>query len=220
MRKMVILSAAALVAVGCTTNPYTGERRAGRVVTSGAAGAGAGAAAGAIIGAIAGDAAKGAVIGAGVGGATGIGIGVYQDQQQEKLRQRLARSGVSISRNGDSILLNMPSDITFETASADVTSNFYETLNAVAITLNEYDKTAINVYGHADARGSDEFNQDLSERRAISVSDYLVSQGINGQRLLAVGFGEKRPVADNESARGQALNRRVEIVIDPIESAF
>ncbi|MEM9170853.1 MAG: OmpA family protein, partial [Pseudomonadota bacterium] len=73
---------------------------------------------------------------------------------------------------------------------------------------------------HADARGSDEFNQALSERRALSVSNYLAGQGVGGQRLRAVGFGETRPIGDNGTAAGQALNRRVEIVIDPIDSAF
>ena len=108
MRKVLLLGAIAALAVGCTTNPYTGERRASRTVTSGAGGAAAGAAAGAIIGAIAGDAGKGAAIGAAVGGATGVGIGVYQDRQQAKLRERLANRGVSVTRDGDNIYLNMP----------------------------------------------------------------------------------------------------------------
>ncbi len=220
MRKMIVLGAIAVLAAGCTTNPYTGERRASRAVTSGAAGAGAGAAAGAVIGAIAGDAGKGALIGAGVGAVTGTGIGVYQDQQQEKLRQRLLTSGVSITRAGDNIQLNMPSDITFATASADITPGFYETLNSVALVLKEYDRTQISVVGHADARGSDAFNQDLSEDRASSVATYLASQGVGGNRLYAVGYGETRPIGDNATEQGQALNRRVEIIIDPIEEQF
>lgn len=220
MRKLILASALAVFAVGCTTNPYTGERRAGRVVTSGAAGAGAGAAAGAIIGAIAGDAGKGAAIGAAVGAATGVGIGVYQDQQQAKLAERLASSGVSVTREGDNIYLNMPSDITFATASSEITPGFYETLNSVAIVLAEFDKTSVSVYGHADSRGAEDFNQTLSEQRALSVSSYLGGQGVNPGRLQAVGFGENRPVADNTTESGQAANRRVEIIIDPIESAF
>jgi len=220
MRKFLLLGAVAVLAVGCTTNPFTGERRASRTVTSGAAGAGAGAAAGAIIGAIAGDVGKGAVIGAGVGAATGVGIGVYQDRQQAKLRDQLASTGVSVTRVGDNIQLNMPSDITFNTASSDVTPGFYETLNSVAIVLREYDRTSISVYGHADARGADDYNQNLSERRAVSVSQYLSSQGVLNDRLYAIGFGETRPIGDNSTASGQALNRRVEIVIEPIEEKF
>lgn len=220
MRKILIVGTAALIMAGCTTNPYTGERRASRTVTSGAAGAGAGAAAGAIIGAIAGDAGKGAAIGAGVGAATGVGIGVYQDRQQAKLRERLASTGVSVTRVGDNIQLNMPSDITFATASSEITPEFYETLNTVAIVLAEYDRTAVSVYGHADARGADDFNQELSQRRAASVANYLAGQGVVPGRLQAVGFGENRPIADNSTQSGQALNRRVEILIDPIEEQF
>ena len=220
MRKLILASAMAIFAVGCTTNPYTGEKRASRTVTSGAMGAGAGAAAGAAIGAIAGNAGKGAAIGAAVGAATGVGIGVYQDRQQAKLRERLAASGVSVTRDGDNIYLNMPSDITFDTAQSQIKPGFYETLNSVAIVLAEFDATTVSVYGHADARGADDYNQRLSEQRALSVSNYLASQGVAGQRLNAIGFGETRPVADNSTTSGQAANRRVEIVIDPIESRF
>ncbi|MEM8937633.1 MAG: OmpA family protein [Pseudomonadota bacterium] len=221
MRKILTIAAAAALAVGCATNPYTGEERASRTVTSGAGGAAAGAAAGAILGEIiGGKAGKGAAIGAAVGGATGIGIGVYQDRQAAKLRERLAASGVSVTRDGDNIYLNMPSDITFDVDESAVKPGFYETLNSVAIVLNEYDKTTISVYGHADATGSDEYNMGLSQRRAMSVSNYLAGQGVIGGRLNAVGFGETRPVADNATASGRTLNRRVEIVIDPIDSAF
>lgn len=220
MRKALILAAVAVFAAGCTTNPYTGEKRASRTVTSGAAGAGAGAAAGAIIGAIAGDAKKGAIIGAGVGAATGVGIGVYQDRQQAKLRERLASTGVSVTRQGDNIILNMPSDITFPVNQSDINPGFYQTLNSVAIVLKEYDKTTVSVYGHADSTGSEAYNQQLSQKRALSVSNYLAAQGVMPARLQAIGYGENHPVADNATEAGRAANRRVEIVIDPIDSAF
>lgn len=220
MRKALIIGAAALVAVGCTTNPYTGEQRASRTVTSGAGGAAAGAAAGAVIGAIAGNAGKGAAIGAGIGAATGVGIGVYQDRQQAKLRERLANSGVSVTRQGDNIYLNMPSDITFAVNQSDINPGFYETLNSVAIVLNEFDKTTVSVYGHADATGAEDYNLRLSQRRAQSVSGYLAGQGVSPGRLQSVGFGETRPVAPNNTEAGRSANRRVEIVIDPVESQF
>jgi outer membrane protein OmpA-like peptidoglycan-associated protein len=220
MRKILILGAVAIFAVGCTTNPYTGEKRASRTVTSGAAGAGAGAAAGAIIGAIAGDAKKGAIIGAGVGAATGVGIGVYQDRQQAKLRERLANTGVSVTRQGDNIILNMPSDITFAVNQSEINSGFYSTLESVAIVLKEYNKTSVSVYGHADSTGSDAYNQQLSERRALSVSNYLAAQGVMPARLKAIGFGESSPIADNSTDYGRSANRRVEIVIDPIDNEF
>lgn len=220
MRKVIILSSLAIFAVACTTNPYTGEKRAGRVVTSGAGGAAAGAAAGAVIGAVTGSAGKGALIGAAAGAAIGAGIGVYQDQQQAKLRERLVNAGVQVQRDGDNIHLIMPSDITFDTAQSDIKASFFQTLNAVAEVLDEFDKTTITVAGHADARGSDSYNMDLSQRRALSVSNYLASQGVNPARLSSVGYGESRPVGDNSTASGQAQNRRVEITIDPIESQF
>ena len=220
MRKALILGAIAAMAIGCTTNPYTGEQRASRTVTSGAGGAAAGAAAGAVIGAIAGNAGRGAAIGAAVGAATGVGIGVYQDRQQAKLRERLANSGVSVTRQGDNIYLNMPSDITFAVNQSDINPAFYETLNSVSLVLQEFDKTTVSVYGHADSTGAEDYNMRLSQRRAQSVSSYLASQGVSPGRLQAVGFGESRPVADNATAGGRAANRRVEIVIDPIESQF
>ena len=195
MRKAVILGALAIFAVGCTTNPYTGEKRAGRVVTSGAGGAAAGA-------------------------AIGAGIGVYQDQQQAKLRERLVNAGVQVQRDGDNIHLIMPSDITFDTAQSDIKASFFETLNAVAEVLDEFDKTTVTVAGHADARGADAYNMDLSQRRALAVSNYLASQGVDAGRLRAIGYGETRPVADNATTAGQAANRRVEITIDPRESEF
>ncbi|MEE2690603.1 MAG: OmpA family protein [Pseudomonadota bacterium] len=220
MRKAIILLSLAILAVGCTTNPYTGEKRASRTVTSGAGGAAAGAAAGAIIGAMTGNAGKGAAIGAGVGAAAGVGIGVYQDRQQAKLRERLAASGVSVTRVGDNIILNMPSDITFNTNQSDIQPGFYETLNSVALVLKEYDKTSVTVRGHADSTGSDAYNMQLSQRRALSVSNYLAAQGVSPSRLNAVGFGESQPIADNATEAGRRANRRVEIVIDPREEYF
>ena len=221
MRKALILGAIAAIAVGCTTNPYTGEKRASRTVTSGAGGAAAGAAAGAVLGeVIGGKPGKGAAIGAGAGAAIGVGIGVYQDRQQAKLRERLANSGVSVTRDGDNIYLNMPSDITFPVNESDINPGFYETLNSVALVLEEFDKTTISVYGHADSTGPEDYNMQLSQRRAMSVSNYLASQGVAGGRLQAIGFGETRPIADNGTEGGRSANRRVEIVIDPVESQF
>ena len=165
---------------------------------------------GAIGGAIAGNAGKGAAIGAAVGAAAGVGIGVYQDRQQAKLRERLANSGVSVTRQGDNIYLNMPSDITFDTAKADVKPGFYETLNSVSLVLKEFDKTTVTVNGHADARGADDYNMQLSQQRALGVSNYLAAQGVSPGRLQAVGYGETVPIDTNETEDGRANNRRVE----------
>jgi len=220
MRKALILGAMAAIVVGCTTNPYTGERRASRAVTSGAGGAAAGAAAGAIGGAIAGRPGRGAAIGAAAGALIGGGIGVYQDQQQAKLRERLLNAGVQVERDGDNIYLIMPSDVTFAVNQSDIKPGFYQTLNAVAEVFDEFDKTTITVAGHADSTGPEEYNMQLSQQRALSVSNYLAAQGVAPQRLSSIGFGESRPIADNGTEAGRAANRRVEITIDPVESQF
>lgn len=220
MRKALVLGAMAAIVVGCTTNPYTGERRASRAVTSGAGGAAAGAAAGAIIGAATGSAGKGALIGAAAGAAIGGGIGVYQDQQQAKLRERLLNAGVQVERDGDNIYLIMPSDVTFAVNQSDIRPGFYQTLNAVAEVFDEFDRTTITVAGHADSTGPEQYNMQLSQQRALSVSNYLAAQGVAPSRLSSIGFGESRPIADNSTEAGRAANRRVEITIDPIESQF
>jgi outer membrane protein OmpA-like peptidoglycan-associated protein len=216
MRKAIILATVAVFAAGCSTNPYTGERRASRTVTSGAGGAAAGAAAGAIAGAIAGKPGKGAAIGAAIGAAAGVGIGVYQDRQQAKLRERLLNSGVQVQRDGDNLILLMPSDITFAVNQDSINPGFYETLNSVAIVLNEFNKTTVTVNGYASSSGSADYNMQLSQRRALSVSNYLAAQGVTPARLRSVGYGEQYA----DQSRDLAADRRVEIIIDPIESQF
>jgi outer membrane protein OmpA-like peptidoglycan-associated protein len=136
--------------------------------------------------------------------------------QEKKLRDRLAGTGVSVTRIGDNITLNMPGHVTFATNSADLNSQFFSVLDGVALVLKEYDKTVIEVAGHTDSTGSDQYNQALSERRAQSVGAYLVSQGIKSTRLITVGAGESRPIASNDTEQGRAANRRVELTIVPV----
>ncbi|MBL8268436.1 OmpA family protein [Steroidobacter sp.] len=199
---------------GCSTvNPYTRESQTSKA----AKGAGIGAAAGAVVGLLTkGDKLQNALIGAGVGALAGGGVGYYMDVQEAKLRQKLEGTGVSVTRVGDNITLNMPSSITFATNSADLNAGFYNALGGVAMVLKEYNKTVIEVAGHTDSTGSDQYNQQLSQRRAASVATYLTGQGISGQRLLTVGAGEAHPVASNDSEAGRAQNRRVEMTIVPI----
>jgi len=203
---------------GCTTtNPYTGEQQ----VSKAAIGSGLGAAAGAAIGAIAGgdsskERRKKALIGAGVGAIAGGGVGYYMDVQEAKLREQLQGTGVSVTRIGDEIMLNMPGNVTFATNSTDIKSNFYGVLDSVSLVLKEYDKTVVEVAGHTDDRGAEAYNQTLSERRADSVARYLSSRGIEGMRLIPVGYGESRPTADNATAGGREQNRRVELTLAPI----
>ena len=221
MSKPTLLAAIALGAAvglaGCqTTDPYTGEKK----TSNASIGAGIGALAGAVIGAATGkdakDRRKRALIGAGVGGLTGAGVGAYMDAQEAKLRQKLAGTGVSVTRQGDNIVLNMPGNITFQTGSADLNANFFKVLDGVGMVVKEYDKTLVVIEGHTDSVGSDDANQSLSERRASAVSNYLGSKGINSQRVLTAGFGEARPVASNDDDSGRSQNRRVEVRLEPI----
>lgn len=209
---------AVIVMVGflasCTTNPYTGESK----VSNTAKGAVIGAVAGAAIGAVAGkrNRARNAAIGAGVGALAGGAVGAYMDVQEKKLRERLQGTGVSVTRVGDEIILNMPGNITFATDSADIRSDFYSVLNSVVLVLNEYNKTIIEITGHTDNTGSAQHNQQLSERRAESVGAYLSAQGIRPERITTTGLSYNSPIASNDTAEGRQQNRRVELRLVPI----
>ncbi|HWQ39569.1 MAG TPA: OmpA family protein [Burkholderiales bacterium] len=207
-----------LLAAGCqTVDPYTGEQK----VSNTAKGAGIGAAAGAVIGAISGDDARErrrrALLGAGVGALAGGAVGAYMDKQEAELRKELQGTGVSVTRNGENITLNMPSNITFRTGSADLDSRFFKVLDSVALVLKKYEKTIVEVAGHTDSVGSEQTNQTLSERRANTVAQYLVGRGIKQERMIVIGAGETRPVASNDTQEGRALNRRVELTLMPLK---
>lgn len=195
---------------GCTTDPYTGEQKA----SSAAIGAAIGAAVGAATSSKS-DRKKGALIGATVGG----GIGLYMDNQERKLRERLQGTGVSVTREGKNIWLNMPGNLTFEVNSADIRPSFFEVLESVTLVFKEFNKTQVLISGHTDSSGSDAYNQTLSEKRAVSVSQYFTAKGLSPARFQAVGYGETRPVADNNTEQGRAANRRVEIQIIPVDGA-
>ena len=210
----VIALAVMTFGVGCTTiNPYTGEQQTSKVVKGATIGAVAGAVAGLLT---KGDKLDNALIGAGVGALAGGGVGYYMDVQEKKLRDKLAGTGVSVTRNGNNITLNLPSNVTFATGSADLNSQFFTTLDGVTLVLKEYDKTVIEVAGHTDNVGSEDYNKGLSQRRASSVASYLSSQGVKQARLLTVGAGETYPVASNASEAGRSQNRRVELTIVPV----
>jgi outer membrane protein OmpA-like peptidoglycan-associated protein len=212
--KAALVAAVVLSIAACSTvNPYTQEKQ----TSSAAKGAGIGAAAGAVVGLLTkGDKLENALIGAGVGALAGGGVGYYMDVQEAKLRQRMAGTGVTVTRNGDNITLNMPSSITFALNSSDLNAQFYSALEGVSMVLKEYDKTVVEVAGHTDSSGSDQYNQSLSEKRAQSVAGYLGSHGVKQQRLITVGAGEGHPVASNDSETGRAQNRRVELTIVPV----
>ena len=207
------VSLALLLGLGaCTTNPYTGEDQASKA----GLGAGMGAVAGGLIGAIAGDNRNAILLGMGVGALAGGGAGYYMDKQEDKLRAQLQSTGVSVTRNDDNIILNMPGSITFATNSSNISADFYKVLDSVALVINEFEKTYVDVYGYTDSTGSDAYNLSLSKARTGSVASYLESQKVVPQRVITRGMGESQPIASNDTPEGRALNRRVEIVLIPI----
>ena len=219
LKAVVAILGIIVLATGCKTlDPYTGEEQ----MSNATKGALIGAAAGAAVGLMSGDDAverrQRALIGAGVGALAGGSVGYYMDRQEAKLRAELEGTGVSVTRIGDNITLNMPGNVTFATDSSDLRPAFFDVLNSVGTVLNEFDQTVVEVAGHTDSSGSESYNQSLSERRAGTVTQYLQTQGIVGQRLMTVGMGELRPIADNSSASGKQANRRVEITMVPVTS--
>jgi outer membrane protein OmpA-like peptidoglycan-associated protein len=202
------------VTSACVTDPETGERRISKAAIGGLGGAFGGYLLGDIVGGRRDRTEK--ILGAGIGGLAGAGIGAYMDKQEQEMRRRTAGTGIDVSRQGDDLILNMPSGITFDFNSSAVRPQFRQTLDQVADTLRQYDRTYVDVYGHTDSVGSDDYNQALSERRAGAVADYLSTHGVQSARLATRGFGETQPVASNDTEEGRAENRRVEIKLVPI----
>ncbi len=215
-REAIAIVAATTMLAACTTDPFTGQQKMSNTAGGALIGAGAGALVGLAVGGTGVAQRNAALIGAGVGALAGGAIGLYMDQQEAELRAQLQGTGVSVTRNGDYIILNMPSNITFATDQDAISSQFYPTLNSVALVLNKYNRTLVDVYGHTDSTGSDAHNLDLSERRALAVATYLNAQGVDPRRFSIVGYGESRPIATNATAEGRALNRRVEIQLLPL----
>ncbi|MCK5480352.1 MAG: OmpA family protein [Gammaproteobacteria bacterium] len=205
--------ALALAVPGCTTtDPYTGEKEVSKTTK----GAGIGAMAGLLTAVLVGGDRKKLLIGAGIGALVGGAVGNYMDRQEDKLRMQLQNTGVSVTRNGDNIILNMPGNVTFATGSSNISADFYRVLDSVALVINEFEKTYIDITGHTDNTGSASLNQQLSEARANSVSRYLQSHGVLQQRVVTRGMGFNQPIASNDTPEGRTLNRRVEIMLTPI----
>jgi len=213
LKRVIAASVLGALVAGCTTDPYTGQQK----MSNTAGGAAIGALAGAGLGLLAGgNDRRNALLGAGIGALAGGGVGMYMDQQESQLRAQLQGTGVSVTRQGDYIILNMPSNITFATDSADIQPAFYQTLNSVALVLKRYNQTLVDVYGHTDSTGSFEHNMQLSQRRASSVADYLIAQGTDSRRFAVIGQGPSQPIASNATEEGRAQNRRVEIRLAPL----
>ena len=216
IRQFIFVIGTSLFINSCMTyDPYTDEKKVSDSTK------------GAVIGALAGAALgnqvrgnrhtrdnamiAGALLGAGVGGA----IGNSMDKQEAALRHKLRGSGVSITKHGNQITLNMPGNITFQTGKATILPEFEDVLDSVASVIKEFKNTNVEISGHADDRGRIEANQALSQQRANAVAAYFRSKGISPGRLTAVGYGKSNPIADNSSEGGRSQNRRVEIVLTP-----
>lgn len=215
--RILIAIGIAAIATGCETlDPYSGESG----MSNSTKGALIGAAAGVVVGLASGDDAlerrQHALLGAGVGALAGGSVGYYMDKQEAELRAELQGTGVSVTRIGDNITLNMPGNVTFATDSSDLNPDFFAVLKSVGKVIREFDQTVVEVAGHTDSIGSEAHNQVLSERRSSTVSQYLQSRNISSQRLIAIGLGESMPLADNAQAFGRQANRRVEITMVPL----
>jgi len=218
MRRITMLTglalSAAVITAACTTDPYTGQRRINNTAV--------GIIGGALGGYLLGDLVGGnhdrteKVLGAGIGAIAGGAVGAYMDRQEADLRRQTAGTGVDVIRQGDDLILRMPSGITFPVDSSAIQPQFRSTLDGVAQTLASYNQTYIDVLGHTDSTGSDAYNQALSERRAQSVADYLSTRGVARARMGIRGFGETQPIASNETEEGRSQNRRVEIKVVPV----
>lgn len=205
---LVTLAIVGALAAGCETPRQTET----------AIGTGAGAATGAVIGAMAGGG-RGAAIGAGVGGGLGAAAGYNWGAIKDKLGIATKGSGVQVSEQKDGALkVNVPGSVSFASGSASIDPKLHPTLDKIAATLTEYAQTSVTVIGYTDSVGSPEANRELSRRRAAAVADYLGQHGVSRNRITVDSRGEEDPIASNDTEAGRAQNRRVEMLVRPIQS--
>lgn len=218
MKKNILASLSIMAMViplsACVTNPETGKRSVSKTAIGGFGGALGGYLLGDLIGGRNDRTEK--LLGAGIGAIAGAGIGRYMDNQEKRLREQTAGTGINVMRDGDNLILDLPAEVTFAVNSSTINPQFGASLDQVSTTLAEFEQTYVDVLGHTDSTGSDSYNQQLSERRANSVAGYLSGRGVNQARLATRGFGESQPRASNVTEEGRALNRRVEIRIVPV----
>jgi len=208
---MAVVLAVALAACDSIPTNYTNQ-----AVAIGAVG-------GAVLGATAysSNRSRGAIIGAIGGGLAGGAVGTYMDNQKRDLEKNLAKE----IQTGEARVDKMPNDVVritmtsntaFDTNSTSIKQGFYTTMDKVADVMTRYNKTTLTVVGHTDNVGTDKYNQDLSQRRALSVAQYLEQKKVNPVRLATAGKGESEPVASNSTEAGRQQNRRVEIYVEPV----
>jgi outer membrane protein OmpA-like peptidoglycan-associated protein len=220
-RRLIIVATAVALLSGCASpNPYDnqGQAQSSGGISNTAKYGGLGALAGALAGAAIdhNNRGKGALIGAALGGAGAAGYGYYADKQEAALRASMANTGVQVQRQGDTIKLIMPGNITFATDSSSIAPSFYAPLNNLGGSLKQYNQNVIEIVGYTDSTGSRQHNMDLSQQRAQSVATYLTSQGVDPSHLSVRGAGPDNPIASNGDVNGRAQNRRVEVNLKPI----
>ena len=214
MKKPAILAAASLIALTACGPAYQqgGDRQ----------NQGTGAAAGALIGAVIGgtresgsDRLRNAAVGAAIGAGAGALIGSSLDAQARELEQDFDNGSIDVINTGSELIVRMPEAILFATDSAQLNSALRSDLFVLSDSLNKYPQSIVTVTGHTDNTGTAAYNQNLSERRAVSVATVLRSGGVAPSRIRTQGAGESQPIATNQTAAGRAQNRRVDITITP-----
>ena len=212
--RVTLAASAALALAACTTDPYTGQRK----ISNAAVGASVGLLGGYLLGDLVGGRGDRTekIVGAGIGAIAGGAVGYYMDRQEAELRRQTAGTGVDVIRQGDDLILRMPSNVTFDTDQSAVKPQFYSVLDDVARTLAGYNQTYIDVLGHTDTTGGEAYNQALSERRAQAVAAYLAQRNVDPARMATRGYGETAPLYNpDDTEMKKAANRRVEIKVVP-----
>ena len=205
-RTGIAFSLAAFFTAGMTGCAALNRTEKGAII-----GAASGAAVGGVVGKAAGSTSKGVIIGAVIGGAAGAVIGRQMDQKAEELEAELENA--KVERVGEGILVTFESGLLFDFDSSQLRAASRQNLSELAGTLNEMADSELLIAGHTDSVGSDDYNYALSERRAQSAADYLMSRGVSGSRINIVGLGETEPVDTNDTTAGRQANRRVEVAI-------
>lgn len=210
------LLAATLTLGACATDEYGNSRQMTDAEKGGLIGAGIGA----LLGLRAKDKSRAVLYGI-VGGIAGASVGNYMDNQkkdfEKQLHNEIQRGDIRIEKlPQNALMVTMTAQTSFAVDSSQIKPAFYSTLDKIAQIVNRYGKTHLDLIGFTDSTGSNAYNQQLSQRRANSVLGYLRNRGVIPQRLTAQGMGEQHPVASNATAAGRALNRRVEIIIEPV----
>ena len=219
MKRYVVVAAVSIAFAGCADM----QRPSGRPLESMETGLLVGAGVGAALGAVAyhQNRSKGALIGAVGGGLAGAAVGSYMDSQKRDLEKNLGQeiqSGEARVEKlpNDVVRITMTSHTAFDTDSVSIKPAFHSTMDKLADVVVRYGKTTLTIVGHTDNVGSNQYNQKLSERRAVSVAQYFESRHVSPLRLATLGKGEGEPVASNTTESGRSANRRVEIYVEPI----